>query len=148
VSTDIELEFETHIDLDFLERGVTVHLVRLTTSVQLQTEDGWSGKYKALVDTGNPVSIIPNSLWRKAKIVRLLSDRSDVRGIGGGRVSGKLGELTFVFVDKNTVSPVIKAKAFLLEDDSVPFLIGFEDILTEIKLACDYSAKTAYFQIP
>jgi len=100
------------------------------------------------VDTGNAISIVPNSLWRKAKIVRLLSGRSDVQGIGGGRVSGKLGELAFVFVDRKTVSPVIKAKAFLLEDDSVPFLIGFEDILTEIKLVCDYSWKTAYFQIP
>ena len=40
-----------------------------------------------------------------------------------------------------------KAKAFLLDDDSVPFLIGFEDIMTDIKLVCDYATKTSYFYI-
>jgi alkyl sulfatase BDS1-like metallo-beta-lactamase superfamily hydrolase len=67
VSTNIELEFENHVDLDFLERGFAVNLIRVNASVQLQTEDGWTGKYKALVDTGNPISIVPSSLWRKAK---------------------------------------------------------------------------------
>jgi hypothetical protein len=148
VSTNIELEFESHVDLDFLERGFAVNLVRINASVQLQTDGGWTGKYKALVDTGNPISIVPNSLWRKAKISQVLSDRSDVQGIGGGKASGKLGELNLVLVDKNNVSPVIRAKAFLLEDDSVPFLIGFEDIMTEIKLVCDYAGKTASFEIP
>ena len=77
MSTTIELEFETHIDLDFVERGITVHLIILTASVQLQTTEGWTKKYKALVDTGNPISIIPNSVWRKAKISRVLTDKSD-----------------------------------------------------------------------
>jgi hypothetical protein len=72
---------------------------------------------------------------------------SDVRGIGGGKVSGKLGEITLILVDKKTTSPPIKAKALLLDDDSVPFLIGFEDILTDIKLVCDYKSKTSFFHI-
>ena len=67
MSTVIELEFETQIDLDFIEQGIAVHLIRLTASVQLQTTEGWTKKYKALVDTGNPISIIPNSVWRKSQ---------------------------------------------------------------------------------
>lgn len=147
MSTTIELEFDTHIDLDLVERGITVRLIRLIASVQLQTPQGWTKKYKALVDTGNPISIIPNSVWRGAKIRRVISDKGDVHGIGGGKVTGKLGEVTLVFVDKNTVSPVIRAKAILLDDDSTPFLLGFADIMTDIKLICDYAGKTAYFQI-
>jgi len=133
--------------LDFFERGIAVRLIRLTASIQLQTTGGWTKKYKALVDTGNPISIIPNSVWRKAKISRILSDKSDVDGIGGGRVSGKLGEVTLIFADEHTISPVIRAKAILLDDDSVPFLIGFEDIMTDIKLICDYAGKTAYLKM-
>ena len=148
MSTTVELEFETHIDLDFFERGIAVHLIRLIASVQLQAKEGWTRKYKALVDTGNPISIIPNSVWRKAKIGRLLSDKSDVHGIGGGRVSGKLGEIILIFVDRNGIFPVIRAKALLLDDDSVPFLIGFEDIMSEIRLVCDYAGKTAFFHVP
>jgi len=147
VSTSIELEFETHIDLDFVEQGIAVHLIRLTASLQLQTREGWTRKYKALVDTGNPISVIPNSVWSKGKINWILSHRSDLLGIGGGKVSGKLGEVTLVLVDKKTASPPIKAKALLLDDDSVPFLIGFEDIMTDIKLVCDYESKTSFFQI-
>jgi hypothetical protein len=147
VSTSIELEFETHIDLDFVEQGIAVHLIRLTASLQLQTREGWTRKYKALVDTGNPISVIPNSVWSKGKINWILSHKSDLLGIGGGKVSGKLGEVTLVLVDKKTASPPIKAKALLLDDDSVPFLIGFEDIMTDIKLVCDYKSKTSFFQI-
>jgi hypothetical protein len=147
VSTSIELEFETHIDLDFVGQGIAVHLIRLTASLQLQTSEGWTRKYKALVDTGNPISVIPNSVWSKGKINWILSHRSDLLGIGGGKVSGKLGEVTLVLVDKKTASPPIKAKALLLDDDSVPFLIGFEDIMTDIKLVCDYKSKTSFFQI-
>jgi hypothetical protein len=65
-----------------------------------------------------------------------------------GKVSGKLGEITLVLVDKSTISPVIKSKALLLDDDSVPFLIGFEDIMSDIKLVCDYASKTSFFHIP
>jgi len=147
VSTSIELEFETHIDLDFVEQGIAVHLIRLTASLQLQTREGTTRKYKALVNTGNPISVIPNSVWSKGKINWILSHRSDLLGIGGGKVSGKLGEVTLVLVDKKTASPPIKAKALLLDDDSVPFLIGFEDIMTDIKLVCDYKSKTSFFQI-
>lgn len=147
MSIVIELEFETQIDLDLIEQGIAVHLIRLTASVQLQTTEGWTRKYKAIVDTGNPISIIPNSIWKKAKISKVFSDKSDVHGIGGGKVSGRLGEITLVLVDKSTISPVIKAKALLLDDDSVPFLIGFEDIMTDIKLVCDYANKTSFFHI-
>ena len=146
MSTTIELEFETHIDLDF-EQAIAVNLIRLTVSLQLQTSKGWTRKYKALVDTGNPISVIPNSVWSKSKINWILSHKSDLHGIGGGKISGNLGEITLIMVDKKTTSPPIKAKALLLDDDSVPFLIGFEDILSDIKLVCDYKRKTSFFQI-
>lgn len=147
VSTTIELEFEQHIDIDAITQGLTVHLIRLTASVQLQTEEGWTRKYKAIIDTGNPITIVPNSVWCKCKTNWLLPHESDLYGIGGGKAIGKLGEITLILADKNTISPPIRAKALLLDDDSVPFLIGFEDILTDIKLVCDYKNKAAFFEI-
>jgi len=142
VSTTIELEFETHIDLDFVGQAITVHLIRLTVSLQLQTSKGWTRKYKALVDTGNPISVIPYSVWSKGKINWILSHKSELHGIGGRKISGKLGEITLILVDETTTSPPIKAKALLLDDDSLPVLIGFEDILSDIKLVCDYMIKS------
>jgi hypothetical protein len=148
VSTIIELEFETHIDLDAIEQGIAVHLIRLTVSLQLETKEGWTRKYKALIDTGNPISVVPISVWSKSKINWLMPHKSELLGIGGGKVLGKLGEITLILVDKKAASLPIKAKALLLDDDSIPFLIGFEDILSDIKLVCDYKTKTAFFKIP
>lgn len=151
VSIDIGLEFETHIDLDLLVQGITLRLIRLIASLCLQTNDGWTRRYKALIDTGNPISIIPNSIWNKAKISWLLPHKSELSGIGSGKIFGRLGEIVLILLDERTVSPTtptIKAKAFLLDDDKVPLLLGFEDILTDIKLICDYRTKTAYLQIP
>ena len=88
------------------------------------------------------------TLWSKARIKYLLPHKSELRGIGAGKVSGKLGEITLVLVDNKTISPPLKVKALLLDNDSVPFLIGFEDILTDIKMVCDYKGKNAFFQIP
>lgn len=121
MSINIELEFETHIDLDSIEQGIEIHLIRLAVSLQLEMKEGWTKKYKALVDTGNPISVIPNSVWTKAKINWLLPHKSELHGIGAGKVLGKLGEITLVLVDEKTTSSPIKAKALLLDDDSVPF---------------------------
>jgi len=148
VFTTIELEFNSQVDLDFIEQGITVHIIRLTTSLQLATQKGWTMKYKSIVDTGNPITVIPNSVWQKAHVDWLLPHASVLRGIGSGKVSGKLGNITFILIDKATTSPLIKAKALLLDDDSVPFLIGFEDILTDLKMVCDYKNRTAFFRIP
>jgi hypothetical protein len=44
-------------------------------------------------------------------------------------------------------SPFLLAKIpslFLVDSDNVPLIIGFEDILTDIKLVCDYRIKIVF----
>jgi len=72
----------------------------------------------------------------------------ELTGLGSGGVSGKLAEVVMFFVDKKGMSPPISLKGFLVDSDTVPLIIGFEDILTDIKLICDYRIKTAFLQIP
>lgn len=38
-------------------------------------------------------------------------------------------------------------RAFLLDSDAAPLLIGFEDILTRAILHCDYAAGLAYLDL-
>lgn len=64
MSIKINLEFKTHIDLDFFARGIPVRLTRLLTDVQLKSINGWSKEHKAIIDTGNPISVIPYSIWQ------------------------------------------------------------------------------------
>ena len=150
MSTKIKIEFETRIDMDFLLRGVTVRLIRLIATVQLKTEDGWTRGYDAIVDTGNPISIIPLSIWSKAQVKILLPDKVKLYGIGTDEksaVSGRLAEVTCVFRYKGKISQPLKIKSHILKDDSAPFLIGFEDILTDAKLFSDYKSRSAYLKV-
>jgi hypothetical protein len=41
----------------------------------------------------------------------------------------------------------LKIKALLLPDDSLPLIVGFEDVLTTAKLVSDYKNGTAYLEI-
>ena len=142
----IRLAFETKVDLDFLSRGISIRLVRLITSVQLKTQDGWTRKYRGIIDTGNPISVIPHFIWSQAFIKWLLPQPTKLYGIGSGSVSGRLAEVIIVFADEKKVSLTLTIKAHLLNDDSVPFLIGFEDILTELALTSDFKSKAAYLK--
>ncbi len=103
-------------------------------------------KYRGMVDTGNPISVIPHFIWSQAFIKWLLPQPTKLYGIGSGSVSGKLAEVIIVFADEKQVSLPLTVKAHLLYDDSVPFLIGFEDILTELALTSDFKSKTAYLK--
>ena len=150
MSIRIRLDFQTKIDLDFLLKGVSLRLIRLIATIQLKTRDGWTRTYDAIVDTGNPISIIPFSIWSKAQVKFLLPDRTQLFGIGAddkAAVSGKLAEVVGIFRDQQKVSQPLRIKAHILEDDSAPLLIGFEDILTNVKLVSDYKSKEAYFEV-
>ena len=78
----------------------------------------------------------------------ILPGSIQLTGLGSGGVSGKLAEVVMVFLDKKGLSPPISLKAFLVDSDTVPLIIGFEDVLTDIKMVCDYKSKSASLQIP
>jgi hypothetical protein len=142
----IELQFKTKIDLDFLSAGISVRLIRVLTDVRFQTNNGWTDKYKAIIDTGSPVSVIPLFIWENIQVKWLLSKKEELFGIGSSSVSGRLAEITSTFSDEKHISQPITFKAHLLDTNSVPLLIGFEDVLTSIKLSCDYKSQRAYLE--
>lgn len=150
MSTKISLKFQTKIDLEFLSKGIHVRLIRLLGVAQLKTDKGWSPEEDVIIDTGNPISILPHSIWSQADVHILLPDRTKIFGLSSGEnagLSGKLGEVVLVFKDMKRTSPPIKLKAHLLDDDSAPFIIGYEDVLTQMKLVSDYKAHSAYVEI-
>ncbi|MEK7727275.1 MAG: hypothetical protein AAB354_02615, partial [candidate division KSB1 bacterium] len=68
MSTRINLHFQTKIDLEFLAHGIHLRLVRLLGTVQLKTMSGWSPETRVIIDCGNPISIIPHSIWSSAEV--------------------------------------------------------------------------------
>ncbi|MDI6794905.1 MAG: hypothetical protein QME81_18900 [bacterium] len=125
-------------------------MIRLIATIRLKTDEGWTREYDTIVDTGNPISLIPFSIWNKARVRLLLPDKTKLYGIGTGEktsVSGRLAEVIGVFQDQQKILLPLRIKAYVLEDDSAPLLIGFEDILTDGKLVSDYKSREAYLEM-
>ena len=145
--TKIALEIRTDLDLDFLEEGIVFHLIRFMSFVQLRTLEAWTVPYKAILDIGSPISVIPRFIWRNAQVTWISRRTVTLTGIGSGNVQGRLGELTLVFSDEQATSPPIQARSHLLDDNSVPLLIGCEDILSQVDLFISYRNQVAYFEL-
>ena len=148
MSIKIDLEFDTRLDSDLLSVGISIRLIRLIASLRLKTAEAWTDPYKAIIDTGSPITLIPKHVWEKVSVKWIIPGSIQLTGLGSGGVSGKLAEVVMVFLDKKGTSPSISLKAFLVDSDTIPLIIGFEDVLTDIKMVCDYKSKSAFLQIP
>ena len=145
----VNLHFQTKIDLEFLSKGVHLRLIRLLGTVHLKTTEGWTPEARIIIDTGNPISIIPHSIWSEAIVNILIREKTKLYGLGTDEASalgGHLAEATIAFKDRKKTSPPVKLKAHLLDNDSAPFIIGFEDVLTIAKLVCNYKSQTAWLE--
>lgn len=146
----IALRFQTKIDPEAILTGQPLRLIRLMAQIRLATREGWSRTRRAIVDTGNPVSVIPHSVWRELALPRTPGLRRRLHGIGTSdeaAVSGTLGRVHILLHDDRSASGPVEMRAFLLDDDAAPLLIGFEDILTQAVLHCDYAAGLAYLDL-
>jgi hypothetical protein len=64
-------------------------------------------------------------------------------GVGQGRVWAHLAEVEMIFIGRQRNSPPVRLKACLLADNSLPILIGYEDVITELRRVSDYARKGA-----
>lgn len=149
MSIKINLEFQTKIDLEFLTNGINLRLIRLLGNVHLKSHQNWSTEEKVIIDTGNPISIIPFSIWQNVERNILISSKTKLYGLSStdeAALSGQLAEVTIVFKDEKNISTPLKIKATLLDSDNAPFIIGYEGILTRTKLVSDYQNSSAYLE--
>jgi hypothetical protein len=150
VSTKIKLRIKTGIALDLFEQSVVVRLIRLFIRIRFQTSNGWTEVSDAIIDTGSAVSVLPYSIWKDTNF-KILSPKDVIlHGIAPQEeafLQAKIAEIPCVFLDKNQSSSPMKIKAYLLYDDNIPLIIGFEDVLTVAELFCDYKNNMAYLDI-
>ena len=144
MSIKISLRFKTKFDSELLKHGLQVRVIRLMASVCFNTPIGWTASFKAVVDTGNPVTILPEIVHRHIHHRILHPDFISLFGVGRGQVLAHLGEVEMAFVGRKQISPPLRIKAYLLQDNSLPVLIGCEDALTELRLFSDYTRRRAY----
>jgi transcription elongation GreA/GreB family factor len=97
MSTKISLQFKTEYEAELLERGVQVRVVRLIASVGFKTPTGWSQPLRAVVDTGNPVTILPEITHSHIERKIVLPEPVSIFGVGEGHIHGHLAEVEMAF---------------------------------------------------
>jgi hypothetical protein len=149
MSIKVNLEFVTKFDLNLLSKGKKVRLIRLIGDAHLLGEKNWLPLEKVIIDTGNPISIIPFSIWSLAKVSMINNSANKIYGLNDNEataIQAKLGWITIVMKDEFAASKPIEIKAYLLNADTAPFIIGYEDLLTNAVLHSDYKRNIAYLE--
>lgn len=145
----INLEIFTVYDLELLEENISCRLIRIIGKVRFATNNRLSKEFRAIIGTGSPVPLIPLSIWQEIKPEYLSDKEFPISGIASKEaepISAKIAKVKLLFIDPATVSKFIEVKAYLLPTDHIPLIIGFEDLLTECKLFCNYKNNTAYLE--
>lgn len=145
----ILLNFSLKYDLELLDKGIVLPIIRLLGVIEFKSGDKWSNPYDVIVDTGSPVSVFPSSIQEKTDIHFLHETR--ISGIVPHKdcsLSAKLVELSFRLSDKDKVSKPIKSKAYIAATDKIPLIVGFADILEKFDLYISYAKKKASLSLP
>lgn len=129
-------------------------IIRLFCRVAFKTKAGWTSPHLAIIDTGAYISIVPQDIWSAAD-VKTYADHS-VRGLVPKpecKLDIQVGELTGMLVDRQNVSKEYRFLTFLApkaktEEERVPLILGFAELLEELKLFSDPTTNTAWLEEP
>lgn len=148
MSIKIDLDFTKTLDIDLLEKGVKIWLIRIVAQVCFKTKDtNWTRPYEAIIDTGAPVSLIPLTIWQEID-TKIFADYK-ISGIvpkSECSLPVKVGNVTCIIVDKKASTKDLTINAYLTLTDRVPLILGFYDLFTNLKLVSDYKSKIAYIE--
>ena len=140
----IHLEVRRFLDLEALEHGVTIFSFRLWTRVQFQTRGGWTPVSPALIDTGAPFSVLPQSLWSDIE-ARPVGFTSELRGLiplPAASLKARLAQVTCRISDLKMTAPPLRLWVLLAEGD-VPVVLGCAGFLERATLTLDGPRQVA-----
>ncbi len=129
----IRLSVRRKVDLKAFESGINLLLHRIMADVRILTPSGWAPPVDGVIDTGNPVTILPRSVWNEASVQLLTRTSRPIHGLGSTdatAIRGRLGRVFLSLEDGEGSSPPLATMAYLLDDDRSPLLLGCEGILT------------------
>jgi len=128
-----------------VSRGAEFETIRLKVAVQFRTQANWAGPYDALLDTGAPAALLPQSLWSAAQHTVIAQGRHIA--IAGRTLEANVGRVTCRLLDERRRSRPLEIHAFLSLTDDVPLILGFKDVLTDFPLHLDYRRRRAYINV-
>ena len=141
---EISLNFGLKYDLELLDKGIALPIIRLLSVIEFKSRGGWSRPNPAIIDTGSPVSVFPSSIQEQCQFELIHQTR--ISGLVPDEkcsLNAKLVKLTFRLCDKDKSTKPIESKAYIAATEKIPLILGFADILEKFDLKISYSKKQA-----
>ena len=148
MSIRIRLHYSKALDLELIEKNIEIWLRRVTVGVSFQKPDGWTQPYEAIIDTGAPVSILPPAIWRE--IDREVLGESKIQGIVTKKdayLPVKIANIYCVLMDEDSMTGILKIKAYLSLEENAPLVLGFENLLSTAKMYSNSKEDEGYIEI-
>ena len=145
MSIRIKLSIKKELHLDLFEDGIKLFLHRIMVGIRF-IDFKESFFEEAIFDTGSPITIIPFSLWKKEEIDYIFHKNKSLFGFGQSKIEGKLAYLRIIFADEENISPILKIKGYLINNDKIPLIIGMEDIINKTKINIDEKKKETFLE--
>jgi len=144
----VDLYFRAGRDPDLEQKVPGIDIIRLRARIRFKTNHGWTDTFSAIVDTGAPISLIPDVVWQKIQRTEL-ADHS-VGGIGLGSLPVKVAKVCCQLLDtQGNQGKEIEMHAFLVQaGKKAPLIIGFKDLLDRFPAYFNYPAQQAYVEEP
>jgi len=146
MSIRLALRIDEHSDPD----DPTLVITRLLAWVSFLTVDGeLTDPELAIVDTGAPLSLIPQDIWQGCRYLRMRDDV--IRGVvpkPGCELPAIDGVVACVLQDDaGQVSEPLTIRAHLAHTDDIPLLLGFSGLLDRAGVCFSVNTSEAYLEI-
>lgn len=148
MSSSVDLYFLTELaEID--QSAHSVPVIRLFAWVSFATLDGFTPAYRAIIDTGSPVSIVPFNIWGGCAVELFGPDRIlSFSGAPECEIPVQAGEITLIIFDaRNQRTDELTIRADLCDTSEVPLILGMHDVLARGILHADYPRNQAWLEI-
>lgn len=141
----VNLFFTESFSADLQTKVPGIEFIRLRAAVRFKTDTGWSDICDAIVDTGAPISLILDFIWKKIERIELADHH--VGGVGGGKLPIKVAKVTCQLVDElgNETQPK-EIHAYLVKRGRSPLILGFKDLLSQLTNHFDHRMGEAWIE--
>lgn len=148
MSTRINLQIHRLPDIDLIDYGVidTRILCKVLFPPNIQVDK--IAPVLAIVDTGAPMSVIPQFIWSKC-FVRTIQEESYLSGIIPGpahMMETKIGMISAELLDKTGNRYPISFCAHLAPLNRVPVILGMQDVLEKAIIHIDIKGANNWLE--
>jgi len=145
----INLFYETYTEPKLSKLISDYKVIRIKGLVRILRHSKLSDPYRAIIDTGAHMSVVPFYIWKDAKIERL--GHYEVSGLSTKpecKIPGVIGKIWLLIQDRCGNKTDLQAvHACLVLTDEVPFIIGFKDLLSRFNVCFNYEKGEAYIEV-